>query len=223
MLRNLPYDPEKDFEPNSFVALLPNIFAVSGKLPVKTVAEFIQYAKKQPKPILYGSVGIGSAGHLGGAYFSYVTGIKMTHVPYRGMPQLVTSLMTGEIDVSFAVLGPIISSIEAGTIAALAVTADKRLLILPDVPTIAEAGIPDFESSAWVALLAPRGTPRGVIDRLNRELRAALADPHVIRRCIELGALLSPTTPEELGAFISAEISKSRGIVEKTGISLDQQ
>lgn len=142
----------------------------------------------------------------------------MTHIPYRTMSQLVGDLVSGEAPVSFSVLSNVSSSIQAGQVRALAVTADKRLAALPNVPTAADAGVSNFEASAWFALLAPLGTPRPIVDQLNRELAAALSDPIVRERFSELGAVPAATTPEELASFISSEISKWRDVMARTGI-----
>lgn len=218
---NLGYDPGRDLEPISLIVDITNVFAVSSQLPVTSVSEFLAYAKSKPEPLNYSSVGIGSSQHLGGAYFAYVEGIKMTHVPYRAAPQLVGDLISGVVPVSFSLPSNVLSLIRAGKVRALAVTGPKRLAVLPNVPTIAEAGVPNYDSRVWFALLAPRGTPRAIIDKLNKELRTALLDPTIRNQLAEFGAEPSATSPEELSRFISAETVKWRDIITRAGITME--
>jgi tripartite-type tricarboxylate transporter receptor subunit TctC len=222
LFRDLGYDPEKDFEPISLFAIVPNVIVVSAKLPVRSLAEFIAYAKSRPKEINYGSVGPGSSQHLAGAYFELVVGIQMTHVPYRNIAQYVPDLIAGSVPAGFQFLPNVIAPLRSGDARALAVTSNKRMAALPDVPTVAEAGISGYAPSGWLALLAPRGTPRPIIARLNEELAAAIADPVVRDRFSELGAEPAATTPEELARFIASEIAKWRDIITRAGITVGQ-
>jgi tripartite-type tricarboxylate transporter receptor subunit TctC len=217
---NLGYDPERDLQPISLYASLPNVVVVSTKLPIKTLAELADYAKKN-RNVPYGSVGNGSSQHLAGAFFEQLTGAQMTHVPYRVTAQLVSDLVAGQVPVSFQLLPNVIGQLKAGQVRALAVASDKRLPALPDVPTAAEAGIPGYRSAAWFAFLAPRGTPKPIVDKLHREIAAAMSDPAVRTRFADFGAEPLATTPEELGRHISAEIVKWRGIITKAGITID--
>jgi tripartite-type tricarboxylate transporter receptor subunit TctC len=219
---NLGYDPEKDFEPISLVAILPNIMVVSSSMPVKTVSEFIDFAKKSPTAINYSSPGNGTSTHISAAYFAHVAGLKMTHVPYRVTPQLISDLMTGEVPVSFLLLSSVNSAIQSGKARALAITSSKRLEALPEVPTMAEAGVPNYESAAWFALVAPKGMPKPIVDKLNQEVRAALADPAVLARFKDLGTIAAPGTPEELAKFISAETAKWQDVITRTGVTVQQ-
>jgi tripartite-type tricarboxylate transporter receptor subunit TctC len=217
---NLGYDPERDFQPISLYASLPNIVVVSAKLPVNTLAELTDYVKKN-RNVPYGSVGNGSSQHLAGAYFEQIAGVQMTHVPYRVTAQLVSDLVAGEVPVSFQLLPNVVGQIKSGQVRPLAVAANKRLTALPDVPTAAEVGVQGYESAAWFAFLAPRGTPRPIVDRLHQEIAVAMADPAVRGRFVDYGAEPLASTPEELGRHISAEIVKWRGIITKGGITLD--
>jgi tripartite-type tricarboxylate transporter receptor subunit TctC len=219
LLRDLGYDPEKDFEPISLFAIVPNVIVVSAKLPVTSLAEFIAYAKSRPKEINYGSVGPGSSQHLAGAYFEQVVGIQMTHVPYRNIAQYVPDLIAGSVPAGFQFLPNVIGPLRSGDARALAVTSRQRMAALPDVPTVAEAGISGYAPSGWLALLAPRGTPQPIIARLHEEIAAAIADPVVRDKFSELGAEAVATTPEELAKFISSEIAKWRDIITKAGIT----
>jgi tripartite-type tricarboxylate transporter receptor subunit TctC len=216
----LGYDPEKDFEPISLYASLPNVVVVSSKLPVNTLAELADYVRKNPN-VPYSSVGNGSSQHLAGALFEQLAGAQMQHVPYRITSQLQSDLVSGQVPVSFQLLPNVLGQIKAGQVRALAVASDKRLAALPDVPTSAEAGFRDYESAAWFGFLAPRGTPRPPIDRLNKEIAAAIADPAVRSRFTDFGAEPLASTPEELGRYIAAEVVKWREIITRGGITLE--
>jgi tripartite-type tricarboxylate transporter receptor subunit TctC len=218
LYRDLGYDPEKDLEPISLFAHFPILIVVSSKLPVKSVGEFVAYAKTRPKQLNYGSVGIGSSQHLAGVYFEQVTGLELTHVPYRNIAQYVPDLIAGAVPVGFQWLPNVSAPLQSGDARALAVAASKRMTALPDVPTVAEAGIKNYEASGWLALLAPHGTPKPIIARLNEELVAAVNDPSVTAKIIEQGAEGVSTTPEKLAKFIASESAKWRAIIVKAGI-----
>ncbi|WP_245430895.1 Bug family tripartite tricarboxylate transporter substrate binding protein [Rhodoplanes roseus] len=223
LMANLGYDPERDFAPITLSAVLPNVIVVNQKLPPKTVAELIDYAKARPKQLYYGSVGNGSSQHLAGAYFEQVTGVQMTHVPYRVTGQMVTDLIAGETQLSFQLLPNVQAALKAGQIRPLAVTSEKRLAALPDVPTTAEVGVKDYVAAAWFALLAPRGTPPEIIARLHKEYSAAIADPGLRERLLEIGAEPTVSSPDELARFISSEIVKWRDVVRNAGITAEGQ
>ena len=212
----LGYDPEKDFAPISLYASLPNVVVVTTKLPINNLMELADYARKNPK-VPYGSVGNGSSQHLAGALFEQMVGAQMQHVPYRITSQMQTDMMSGTMPVSFQLLPNVLGNIKAGHLKALAVASKQRLPAIPDVPTSAEAGLKGFESAAWFGFLAPKGTPRGPIDRLNKEVVAAVADPAVRSRFTEFGAEPISSTPEELGKFVSAEVIKWREIITRGG------
>jgi tripartite-type tricarboxylate transporter receptor subunit TctC len=167
LTKEFNYDPHKDLEPVSLLATFPNIVVVSKKLPITTLSEFIAYAKTKPGEINYGSVGIGSSQHLVGEYFQQITGTKLTHVPYRNIAQYVPDLLAGQVPAGFQWLPNVAAALRADGARALAVPDKVRLAALPDVPTTAEAGLPDFIASGWFALLAPRGTPKEIIAKLN--------------------------------------------------------
>ena len=218
LYRDLGYDPEKDLEPIALFAHFPILIVVSSKLPVKSVGEFVTYAKTRPKQLNYGSVGIGSSQHLAGVYFEQVAGLELTHVPYRNIAQYVPDLIAGAVPVGFQWLPNVSAPLQSGDARALAVAASKRMTALPDVPTVAEAGIKNYEASGWLALLAPHGTLKPIIARLNEELVAAVNDPSVTAKIIEQGAEGVSTTPEELAKFIASESAKWRAIIVKAGI-----
>lgn len=223
LVKSLGYDPEKDFEPIAMFAVVPNVIVVSSRLPIRTLQELIAYAKSKPKELNYGSVGIGSSQHLAGAFFEQLTGAQMVHVPYRVTSQMVTDMASGQVQVGFQLLPNVKGLIDGGQVRPLAVAASRRLAALPEVPTTREAGLAGYESAAWFAFLAPRGTPRTAIERFHAELALSIVDPAVRARLSDLGAEAVLTTPEELGRHISAEIAKWREIITKAGITLEQQ
>lgn len=221
-LGGLPYDPEKDFEPISTVAKLVNVLVVNpAKVPVKTVAEFIEFVKSKPGEINYSSVGLGSSQHLAAAYFDIVAGTRMAHVPYPSGSQLAIDLVSGEVPVSFQLIPNVSSQLAAGQVRALAVTTKTRSKALPNVPTMAEQGVNDYESYAWFGIAAPKGTPQAVIDRLNHEIVATVADPAVQKRLIDIGVEPDSSTPAEFKAFLAAESAKWSGIIATAGIKLN--
>jgi tripartite-type tricarboxylate transporter receptor subunit TctC len=221
LAKNLPYDVEKDFAPISKVASVPNLLVVSSKLPVNSVAEFLEFAKKSKNPLNYSSVGIGSASHLAAAHFAVSAGVNMAHVPYKGMSQLVTDLMSGDVPVSFTVYSNVAGAIQSGQVKVLAVAAEKRLPALPNVPTLSELGIAAIDSSAWFAVLAPRDTPDAIVSSLNRLIVAALSEPAIKARFVEMGAIPDPSSPQALKKMIASEIMKWRKVSDETGIKIE--
>jgi tripartite-type tricarboxylate transporter receptor subunit TctC len=218
LYRDLGYDPEKDFEPVSMIGVFPIVIVASTKLPVKTLSELIAYAKEHPNQLNYGSVGIGSSQHLSGAYFDQVVGVRLTHVPYRNIAQYGPDLMAGTVPLGFQWLPNVLAALNSGGARALAVASKTRLAALPDVPTTAEAGLPDYIASGWFLMLAPLGTPKPIVDQLNKEFNAALANPTVRARFTEQGAEGPALAPAEVGKFISAEVAKWRDVITKAGI-----
>lgn len=216
----LGYDPETDFAPIALFASLPNIVVVSAKLSIRTLAEFIDHVKRNPKSP-YGSVGNGSSQHLAGAYFEQLVGVQMNHVPYRITSQLQVDLVSGEVPFSFQLMPNVAGPIKAGQVRPLAVASARRLAALPNVATAAELGVKGYESAAWFAFVGPKGLPKPVVERVNREIVASMADPAVRARFHDLGAEPLASSPEELGRFISAEVAKWRGIITRGGIAVD--
>lgn len=222
LFQELGFDPEKDFEPIGLLAHFPNIVVASTKLPVTSVAELVAYAKSRPGVLNYGSVGVGSSQHLAGVFFEQVTGVQLTHIPYRNIGQYGPDLMAGSVPLGFQWYPNVSAPIQAGGARALAVASTKRLDALPDVPTSAEAGIPTYIASGWIAFLAPRGTPKPVVDKLHAALAAAMADAGVRARCEQLGAHPEASTPEELAKFIVSETAKWREITQRGGVPMVQ-
>ncbi|MBX9587784.1 MAG: tripartite tricarboxylate transporter substrate binding protein [Hyphomonadaceae bacterium] len=218
LTKNLSYDPQNDFEPISLLATLPNVVTVSTRLPVQSLADLTAYARAKPGVLNYSSVGPGSSQHLAGLLFQQITDTKMTHVPYRVTAQLISDLISGEVPLSFQLIPNIISQVQSGGMRALAVTAKTRSEALPDVPTTQEAGLPGYECAGWFALLAPRGTPKPIIDKLNNGAVSALRDPHLRKRLVDIGAEPTSSAPDELRTLISTEIVKWREVIAKAGL-----
>lgn len=217
LYRNLGYDPEKDLEMISPFAGFTIVVAVSKNLPVKNLKEMIAHAKANPG-LNYGSVGIGSSQHLSGEYFSQVTGVKMTHVPYRNIAQYGPDLIAGVVPLGFQWYPNIAGPLQANGAVPLAVAGDKRIPALPDTPTTTEAGVPEYKVNGWFALLAPKGTPRPVLERLNKEVNAALTDPATKAAFEKAGAEAIPMQLDAAKKFHSDEIKKYREIITKAGI-----
>lgn len=221
LFSKLPYDPERDFEMISLVATLPNVIVPSPKLPVKTLDEFTAYVKEHPGKVNYGSIGNGTSQHLAAALFEKVTGTRMQHVPYRAANQLVVDLLSGDIQVSFQLIPNVAAQLQTGDLKPLAVTASKRSLSLPNVPTTEELGLKGYEAYGWFALVAPKGTPKPIVERLHKEVRAAIADPALRAKFVELGAEPVSNTPDELRAFVHDEIRKWGDLIKTTGIAIE--
>jgi tripartite-type tricarboxylate transporter receptor subunit TctC len=222
LTKNLPYDPEQAFEPISMLATLPNVVVVTKNLPVGSLQELISYARARPDELTYSSVGVGSSQHLAGLFFEQLTGTKMRHLPYRVTAQLVTDLITGVVPLAFQNITNVLGQVQSGDLRPLAIASRSRSVTLPDVPTAAEAGLAGYESSAWFALLAPRGTPKPIIEKVNGVAVAALNSADLRKRLIDIGAEPAPMSPEELRAFISAEIVKWREIINRGGVPAEQ-
>jgi len=218
LFKSLGYDPDKDLEPISLFAILPNVIVVNSKLPPKTLQEFIAYAKERPKQLNYGTVGVGSSQHLAGAYFDQVAGVELVHVPYRNIAQYSPDFIAGQVPVGFQLLPNILALIQKGDARPLAVTSEKRMAALPGVPTTAEAGMPNYVTGAWFALLAPAGTPKPMIDKLYGALKEAIEDPLVRQRFTEQGAEPVAPGPDALRKFIKSETEKLGDIIRKAGI-----
>ena len=217
LYKNLGYDPLKDLEMISPFAGFTIVVAVSKNLPVKSLKELISYAKEKPG-LNYGSVGIGSSQHLAGEYFAQVTGTKMTHVPYRNIAQYGPDLIAGIVPLGFQWFPNIAGPVGAKGAIPLAVAGDRRLPALPDTPTTTEAGLPEYKVSGWFALLAPGGTPKPILEKLNKELTDALNDPGVRGSFEKAGAVTIALPLDKAKKFHADEIVKYRDIINKAGI-----
>lgn len=213
----LGYDPQKDFEPIGLIAKVPNILVVNPGLPIKTLADYVGYAKSQPQGITFASSGSGSSIHLSGEMFKMQTKLNMLHVPYRGSAPAVTDLIGGQVQSMFDNAPSAMPHIQGGRLRAIAITGPQRSALLPDVPTVAESGHPGFDVQSWFSLAAPAGTPKPVVDRLNNELNKVLALPEVKKRLAELGATPGGGSPADLRAFIGAELKRWHAVVKASG------
>ena len=218
---NAGYDPRKDFVPIGMIGFAPNVLVVHPSLPVHSVAELIAYAKAAPAPVQYGSPGVGTVNHLAGEYLASETGVKLQHVPYKGNGPAMGDLLGGHIPMMFVPIPVALGNVKAGTLRGLAITTAKRSGLLPDLPTLAESGVPGFDVALRYGLMAPTGTPPAVIARLNRELNAALATEDVKQRLATEGAEALPGTPEAYAADVDADEKKWSGLVKKLGIKVE--
>ena len=214
---NLSYDPIKDFEPIGMIAKIPNILVVNPSLPVKTVADYVRYAKDSKDGVTFASSGSGSSIHLSGEMFKMQAKIQMLHIPYKGSAPAVTDLLGGQVESMFDNAPSALPHIKAGKLRPIAVTSAQRSPFLPDVPTIAESGYPGFDVQSWFALVAPAGTPKPVILKLNSALNTALNSPEVRQRMQELAATPEPGTPEKMAVFEAAEVKRWRDVVKASG------
>jgi tripartite-type tricarboxylate transporter receptor subunit TctC len=194
------------------------VIVVNSKLPPKTLSELVAYAKAHPKELNYGTVGVGSSQHLAGAYFEQVTGVQLTHVPYRNISGYTPDFIAGQVPLGFQFLPNVLGMIKSGDARPLAVTSAKRMTALPDVPTAAEAEVPNYETFGWLALLAPPNTPKPIIDKLYKALDEAVKDPTVRDRFVEQGAEPMSPGPDALKTFIASETAKWHDIITKAGI-----
>ena len=216
-----PYDPLKDFAPVSLVAITPNVLLANVTAPAKNVAELIALAKSQPGKLNFGSTSLGGSPHMSGELLKSQAKIQMVHVPYKGGAPMLVDLMGGQILYAFDNLPSSIQHIRSGKVKALAVTTAKRWPHAPEIPTMAEAGLAGYESSAWFGLLAPGNTPKGIVELLHKHVSAILKQPEVEKIYLEQGAMPIGNSPEDFSRFISAEMQKWKTVVSDTGVKLD--
>jgi tripartite-type tricarboxylate transporter receptor subunit TctC len=221
LMPSLPYDVERDLTLISNVTHVFNLLAVTNSLPVHSVAELIAYAKQNPGKLTNGSSGNGTTGHLGGELFKTMTGTDIVHVPYKGSAQAINDLMSGQIQVMFDNVPSIGPHVKAGRVRALGVSAPKRAANFPDVPTIAEAGVPGYETNSWGGVIGPARLPRDVVARLNAEIKRALAAPAVVERYRQLDSEIDGSTPEEFLALVRRETPKWAEVVKRSGAKID--
>ena len=217
----LPYDTLKDFEPVGTVASLPQLLAANPGIPVRTVADVVAQAKAAPDKFSFASVGNGSPGHLAGELMVIRTGAQMVHIPYRGGGPAVTDVIGGQVPLLWVSIPAAAQQVKAGKLRALAVSTLKRSPAFPDVPTMQEAGVADFEVDSWYAMLVPAKTPRAIIDKLNKALNTVLAEPAVRTQLLEQGADAVGGTPEALGKVIAAELPKWAKLAKDANIKAD--
>jgi tripartite-type tricarboxylate transporter receptor subunit TctC len=217
---SLSYDPLEDLAPVSLICEYPNIMAVPITSPARSVADFIAYAKANRGKVSFASSGHGTSVHLSGELFKRMAGIEMLHVPYRGAGPALNDLLPGRVDVMFNNIGAVLPLIQGGKLRGLAVTTAKRTPAAPELPPIAEAGVPGFDVSSWYALFAPAKTAPGIIRKIHADTAAALADPATKERLEQLGVVVVGSTPAELGAFLRAEMDKWAPVIKEAGITV---
>jgi len=221
LLQKLPYDVQRDLQPVIITSSQPNVLAVNAQLPVKNVVELVAYAKANPGKLNYASVGNGSSSHLNMELLKSTAGIEAVHVPFNGSPPAVLATVQGETQAMFAVMQPLQAQVQAGKLRALAVTTKKRFPLLPDLPTIAEAGYPDFEALAWNGVLVPAATPQAIVTRLNAEINDVLKQPDVVSKMQAVGFDLIGGTPEAFANLIKSESEKWAPVMKRIGLKID--
>lgn len=219
--KNMPYDPIKSFTVVSKLVDSPYVLLVNPKVPARNVQEFIALAKAAPDTIHYASSGNGSSQHLMGGLFVSMTGAKLKHVPYKGSGGAATDLVAGVVESSFAGVPNALAQVPQGRLKALAVTTAKRIPQLPDVPTLQEAGVPGYEASVWLALLAPAGTPRDIVTRLNTEIGKLMSSPETRKALYDAGVEVAHSTPEAMSDYMVQEMDRWGKVVKETGIKLE--
>jgi tripartite-type tricarboxylate transporter receptor subunit TctC len=217
----LPYNPVKDFAPVAWVARVPNVLVVNPNVPAKSVQELVALAKSKPGQLSYGSGGNGSAANLATEYFKMQTETAILHIPYRGTAPAVTDLMGGQIQMLFTGAPAVMGQVKNGQLRALAVSSPKRLDALPDLPTVAEAGYKNFEADQWYGVVAPAGTPRDIVLKLNQQINVALNSAELKKRLTTEGAVATPETPEAFGKLIAQEIVRWRPVIASGRVKAD--
>jgi len=218
---NPGYDVRKDFAPIGMIGTAPSVLVVHPSVPAKTVAEFIDYARKSATPITYGSPGVGTANHLAAELFASAAKLKLTHIPYKGSGPAMNDLVGGHIPMSFVPIPAAIGNVQGGKLRGLAVTSPKRSALLPDMPSMQEAGLAGFEVALRYGLIAPAGTPRPIIDKLNKALNEALTSDDVKKRLTTEGAEALPGSPEAYGQDIDKEEKKWSAVVKQLGLKVE--
>jgi len=221
LMTNLTYDAEKDFVPVSLIVATANVLVIHPSVPATSVKELIAYAKANPGKLTYASQGNGSSGHIVGEQFKQATGTNVTHVPYRGAAPAVQDLVAGHVSMMFDIAPLAKTQIEAKTVRGLGVAGSQRLSVLPDLPSMAEAGLPELEGGPWFGLLAPAGTPRPIIDWLNSETKKAFSAPDVRERFIAQGMTLPLNTPEQFASFITADSKRWGEVIRRGNIKME--
>jgi tripartite-type tricarboxylate transporter receptor subunit TctC len=217
----VPYDPIKDFAPITLLGIAPTVLVINQELPAKSLQELISLAKSKPGALAYASGGNGTPPHINAEVFKAVAGVDLLHVAYKGGGPALTDLMAGRVHVMLDTAASAMPHVRGGKLRALALSAPKRSAEYPDLPTFAEAGLPQYDTNAWYSMHAPAGTPADIVRRLNRELVAILKDPEILARFKQLSTDPVGNTPEEFGAFVRAELDKYARVIKAAGIKLD--
>jgi tripartite-type tricarboxylate transporter receptor subunit TctC len=221
LYREMAFDPDKDLDPICLYAFQPNVLVVHPSLPVTSVTELIAYAKANPRKLNYASGGVGSTSHVAGELFRTMAGLDWQHVPYRGTGPSLVDLLAGQVQLTIDNLPAILPHIKTGAVRALAISTDKRVPQLPDLPTIAEAGLPGYDAISWQMVTAPAGTPRPIVDRMAATISKLTADPAFRTRVADAGAEPAGGTVDEARAFVKQETVKWREVVLKSGAKAD--
>ena len=217
----LPYDALKDFTPLVWAGSTQNALVVRNELPVNNVRELLEYARKNPGKLNYGSTGSGSSNHLTMELLMKMTGVKMAHIPYKGSAPAVTAMIGGEIDALFDNVPNVLQHIKAGRMKVIGVSGLQRSVLLPDTPTVAEAGVPGFEVNVWFGMQVPAGTPKPIVDKLNRDIVTLLKEPDVVQRFRNQGVEVAASTPEQFGALVRSEITKWTQLIREANIRIE--
>lgn len=220
LYRNAPYDPVRDFAPVILTSLAQNMLVVHPSVPARSVPQLVSLAKAHPAKLNFASAGVGSSSHVAGELFKSLAKIEMTHVPYKGTSLAMIDLLSGHVDLIFDSLATALPPVRAGRLRALAVTGARRLELMPDLPTVSEAGVPNYEVSAWVGILAPAQAPRDVVMRLNGELNKVLQMPDIRKTWADQGAEVGGGSPETLAAHVRSELAKWGKVVREAKIPL---
>jgi tripartite-type tricarboxylate transporter receptor subunit TctC len=220
-LLKLPYDPVKDLQVITQLGYQPNLLAVTPALPVKSVKELIDYAKSNPAKLSFGSAGNGSTLHLSMELFKLMTGTQIIHVPYKAAQQAITEMIGGHVHLVFDNLGSILAHVKAGRVRGLAVSGPIRSPVVPELPTVAEAGVPGFEVTVWGGVMAPAGLPKAILTTLNAEINKALASPTLKEKFGAIGYQLVGGTPEQFDAFVNKEVVKWADVIKRSGAKID--
>jgi tripartite-type tricarboxylate transporter receptor subunit TctC len=221
LIRNMPYDTVKDFAPVVLAAQSPNLLVVNPSLPVKSVGELIALAKAKPNSLSYASTGNGSSNHISMELFKSLAGVQIVHIPYKGSAPAVTDLLGGQVHLMFDNVPNVLPHVKAGKLTALAQTGTKRSPLIPDIPTVAEAGVPGYEVTVWFGLVAPAGTPREVVQKLNAETLRILAMPDVRERFLAQGVEPAGGTPEQFADHIRVQMAKWAKVVTDAGVKAE--
>jgi len=217
----LPFDTTRDFAPVALFASAANILAIHPSIPARSVAELVTLAKAPTAPLTFGSAGNGTASHLAGELFNMVTGAKLLHVPYKGSAPASADLLGGHIAAAFPGVAIVLPHARAGRLRALAITSLERSKAMPEVPTLSEAGLPGFEVISWYGVLAPAGTPKDIVERLNAEVNRSIHEADAMDRLASLGAEPAASTPDGFGRFIGRELAKWSKVVKAAGLKID--
>ena len=217
----LPYDPVKDFEPITNMVIYPLLLVTHPSLPAKDMKEFLAYAKANPGTINYASPGAGNSGHLAGELLNSLAKVNTVHVPYKGQGPAVSDLLAGQVQALYSSIPSVLPYVEQGRLKALAIGSATRLSSMPNVPTIAESGVPGYEAYSWISIVAPAGTPKAIVTKLNREIVDILGQKDVQGELLRQGAITASDTPENFAAFIKTEIAKWGAVVKAANIQAD--